>query len=145
MFKVFFISLHNVQMVFQLLLTKQAFLHNYKVTIYLIKILFIWDLKNPILFLNKCKQSTLTPTKFYRNQSDQNISFKFTTHTILPNFNLHRALYLGMHGLLVKFYRLNKDLARMKDVYRDAVDGNLPMNQADKIKARFTSGLLKIN
>ena len=46
-----------------------------------------------------------------------------------------------MHGLLVKFYRLNKDLARMKDVYRDAVDGNLPMNQADKIKARFTSGL----
>jgi len=54
-------------------------------------------------------------------------------------FLAHRALYLGMHGLLVKFYRLNKDLARMKDVYRDAVDGNLPMNQADKIKARFTS------
>ena len=54
-------------------------------------------------------------------------------------FLAHRSLYLGMHGLLVKYNRLNKDLSLLQDAYRDAVNGNLPQYEGDKVKHRFAS------
>jgi ubiquitin conjugation factor E4 A len=53
-------------------------------------------------------------------------------------FLTHRALYLGCHGLLVKFYRLNRELGNLQNLYRDVMQRRIDDPQvADKIKAKF--------
>ena len=64
-------------------------------------------------------------------------SYSFITQCF---FLAHRALQLGVHGLLNKFYRLGRDVAGMQELYIDAVNGFLPTYQADEIKHRFISG-----
>lgn len=61
-------------------------------------------------------------------------SYNFITECF---FLTHRSLYLGMHGLLVKFYRLNRDLNQMQSVYRDAMNGMSDPNTTEIIKKRF--------
>ena len=71
-----------------------------------------------------------------REKLEASTSYNFISECF---FLAHRSLYLGMHGLLVKYNRLNKDLALLQDAYQDAVNGNLPQYEGDKVKHRFAS------
>lgn len=53
-------------------------------------------------------------------------------------FLTHRALYLGCHGLLVKFYRLNRELSNLQNAYQDVIRGTIDDPRlGEKIKAQF--------
>lgn len=57
-------------------------------------------------------------------------------------FLTHRSLYLGMHGLLAKFYRLNRDLNQLQNMYRDAMEGVADSDTVDRIKSRFERAMI---
>lgn len=56
-------------------------------------------------------------------------------------FMAHRAIYLGVHGLIKKFYRLNRNLNRDGDLYRQIRETGSASDMAEIITKRFESGM----
>jgi len=65
-------------------------------------------------------------------------SYNFITECF---FLTHRALYLGMHGLLVKFNRLDREMNRLQNMLRNSL-GTIPDSETrELIKNRFKRGM----
>lgn len=56
-------------------------------------------------------------------------------------FMTHRAIYLGVHGLIKKFYRLNRNLNREGDLYRQIRESGSTNDMAEVVTKRFESGM----
>lgn len=66
-------------------------------------------------------------------------SYNFITECF---FLTHRSMYLGVHGLIKKFYKLNRSLNRDEDVYRQIrASGQDPDGQAALVVRRFETGM----
>ncbi|XP_077976378.1 ubiquitin conjugation factor E4 A-like [Styela clava] len=66
-------------------------------------------------------------------------SYNFITECF---FLTHRSIYLSVHGLIKKFYKLNRSLNRDEDVYRQIrASGQDPNGHAALVVKRFETGM----
>jgi len=77
-----------------------------------------------------------SPNESAGDLNDVELSTKYGFVTECFMFT-HTALHLGVHGLLEKFYRLNRELGQLQDLYRDVMEQGANTNEAEMIKNLF--------